>query len=886
MAGAKKLVIIDGKSVFYRGYYAMPNLSKKDGTPTGGVYGFAVMAIEVLKQMKPDYVAVAWDKPKTNIRRRTEIYPKYKANRKPAPPDFYEQVPILQELLDALHWPMYEIDDHEADDIMATFAKQAEDKGFKTVLVTSDRDVLQLVTEDVTVAALKKGLTNVEFFDPKHFTQTYQMTPDQFIDYKSLRGDPSDNIPGVAGVGEKTAKQLIADYKSLEGVYKNLDKVSETLRKKLEADKDHTDIAKQLVTLEKDVGLKLEWDKADVTKVDTIKLNTLLRELEFRTLIKQLPDNLKADVEELQLTAEASGQFDYDVKHTLIYANEDLDKLKLEPKAAGLVVHARTAGTNNTDLTHLLLSDDPKRVFVLDLSGNLDNSAVFDRLGPVLKDKKIPKIGYDIKSTIKALKHFNVELTPVGHDVKIGCFMLNSLVREQELTRLAERELGYEGPDLDDIPPMDMQSVGPKISASIWGLYNLQLTQFKQFPDMYKLATETEFPVIEVLAGMEYTGIKLDTDNLAKMSDELEGQISDIEQEIYGHANQEFNISSPQQLADVLFGTLKLPSTGIKKTKTGFSTAATELDKLRAVHPVINLITKYREFTKLKSTYVDALPKLVDATGRLHTDFDLTVAQTGRLSSHNPNLQNIPVRTEIGRRIREAFVAGEGNVFISADYSQIELRIAAVLAGDDDLIEAFNGGLDIHTRTAAQVYGVAMDDVSKNQRRDAKVINFGVLYGMSPHGLSVATGMTRDEAKDFIDRYFELRKPLLDYIDKLRKQAETEGFVQTLFGRRRPTPDVKSSNFVVREAAYRQAVNMPIQGTAADLTKMAMIKLERELGDECDMLLQIHDSILVETPEWKAKKISKEMKEIMESVHKLPVSLDVDITSGPNWGKL
>lgn len=886
MAGTKKLVVIDGKSVFYRGYYAMPNLSKSDGTPTGGVYGFAMMALDVLKKMQPDFVAVAWDKPKTNIRRRTEIYPQYKANRKPAPPDFYEQVPLLEELLEALSWPLYEIDDHEADDIMATFAKQAKSKGYETVLVTSDLDALQLVSEDVSVAALKRGLTNVELFDPKHFTDKYEMTPQQFIDYKSLRGDPSDNIPGVAGVGDKTARQLIGDYKSLKGVYEHLDDIRPALRKKLETDKDHTQIAKQLVTLDTDVEIKLDWKQADVSNVDTLKLNKLLKDFEFTNLIRQLPQNLKADAATLRQEARASGDFDYNVGQTLIYANDDLDKLSELATDESLMVHTRTAGAHHTELTHLLLSGNPGHVFVIDMTGNLSHDKLFEYIKPLLEDKKIKKIGYDIKTSIKALMHFDTALQPVGHDVLIAAFLLNPLIRHQELTKLAQDELGYEGPDLDEIPPMDMQSVAPKITAAIWGMQSKQVSALSEFKQLAELASNTEYPVIPVLARMEFRGIKLDTALLEKMSAELEGQISDIEQEIFGHADREFNVSSPQQLADVLFNGLGLPAQGIKKTKNGYSTAASELDKLRGIHPIINLITKYREYTKLKSTYVDALPKLVDEQSRLHTTFSLTVAQTGRLSSHDPNLQNIPVRTDIGRRIREAFIADEGQVFISADYSQFELRLAAVLAGDDDLIEAFNNGLDIHTRTAAQVHGVAMDDVTKHQRRDAKVINFGVLYGMSPHGLSIATGMSRDEAAAFIERYFKLRAPLVEYIEKTKQKAKEEGYVETMFGRRRPTPDVHSSNFAVREAAYRQAVNMPIQGTEADLMKMAMIKIEKELGDECDMLLQIHDSILVQAPEWKAKKIGKEMKEIMENIYDLPVSLDVDVETGSNWGEL
>ena len=380
--------------------------------------------------------------------------------------------------------------------------------------------------------------------------------------------------------------------------------------------------------------------------------------------------------------------------------------------------------------------------------------------------------------------------------------------------------------------------------------------------------------------------MQLDTKFMAEMSDRLADQIVDVEQEIYGHADQEFNISSPSQLADILFDKLGMSTTGVKKGKNGYSTAANELDKLRGQHPIIDLITKYRELSKLKNTYVDPLPELVDKNSKLHTTFATWVAPTGRLSSHDPNLQNIPIRSELGKEIRKAFVAGKGNALISADYSQFELRLAAVLAGDDELIESFNDGLDIHTRTAAQVYGCAMEDVTKDQRRDAKVINFGILYGMSPHGLSVATGMTQADAKKFIDKYFELRKPLLAYISHTRQEALDKGYVQTMFGRRRPTPDVKSSNFVAREAAYRAAINHPIQGTEADLMKLAMIELDKKLDDDCIQLLQIHDSILVEAPEVKAEKVGALMKAVMEKVYKLPVNLDVDVSIGKNWGEL
>ena len=881
----KRVVVIDGKSVFYRGYYAMPNLSLKDGTPMGGVYGFAVMALEVIKKMKPDYVTVAWDKAKTSTGRRTKLYKDYKANRKPAPADFYEQIPYLHELLDAFGWPLYEIDEHEADDIMGTFAIQAEKKGYESVLITSDHDVLQTVDGDTTVAILKKGLTNVDYYTPDRFMERYEMTPEQFIDYKSLRGDPSDNIPGVKGVGEKTAIQLIKDYKSLDGVYEHIDEIKGSLKDKLINDKDMAYLTQKLVILETDVPVKLEWEKADIKNLDVKALNQKLRQFEFRTLLRQLPEHMQLD--ESEATAETKGtggSFKSAKKASVINSLDGVKKLDLKPKS-GLVVQVRATDAFQQEPTHILLSDSADSVTTIDLT-NMQMSEVAEALKPILTDKRIPKIGYDIKTSIKAFLNVDVEPMPVGHDVRVAAFMINSLIREQSLTSLAQDMLGYEGADLDGVPPEEYAAHAANIVGAIWGLHDAQVALLKEAKKVHELAVETEFPVISVLARMEHEGISLDSTYLKKMGEELSDSISDLEQQIFGHADEEFNISSPVQLADVLFNKMQLPTQGIKKTTKSYSTAASELDKLRDKHPIINLISEFREVTKLKSTYVDTLPKQVDENNKLHTTFSLSVAPTGRLSSHDPNLQNIPVRTELGKKIRNAFVAEKGNVFVSADYSQFELRLAAVLAGDDDLIESFNEGLDIHTRTAAQVYGVAMEDVTKQQRRDAKVINFGILYGMSPHGLSVATGMDFKEAKDFIDRYFELRAPILKYLEDTKKQAKDKGFVETMFGRRRPTPDVKSSNFIVRQAAERAAINHPIQGTEADLMKMAMIELDKKLDNDSKQLLQIHDSILVECPEWKQDKVAKLMKSTMEGIYKLKVNLDVDVDVGQNWGEL
>jgi DNA polymerase-1 len=868
----KRLAIIDGKSVFYRGYFAMPNLSTKDGTPTGGVYGFATMALEVIRKLKPDYVCVAWDKPKTNIRKRLELYPEYKAGRKPPPPDFYEQIPILQELLEAFGWPLYELDDYEADDIMGTLAVQATKKDIETMLVTSDLDMLQLIDLHVNVYALKKGLSNIELFHPESFTEKYGLLPSQFLDLKALKGDSSDNIPGVPGIGEKGAIDLLKQYETLDGIYENIELVKESLRRKLVAGKDLAYLSKQLAAIWTDAPLKLDLKAVDGSKCSPEKVRKVLERLEFRTLLRTSTEIWNGDIAPRETHSLVSA------KTKIIDTAQKLEKMSIA-HAKHVVVHSRSAGKHGKNPLALIVSTGKEEVYVLDLQ-KLDATAVAKKI-----QKLPPVIGYDVKSTLKTGYSLGLEIEAIEHDVLIGAFLLNCLRREQTLSELINADLGFDS-ELENLSTEEFIERSSEIAKGIWLLYEQQVQELTRLPKVHTLAHEIEWPVIPVLARMEYEGIELDTQYLETFSVEIEDQISDLEQQIYGFADQEFNISSPSQLAEILFTKLKLPTTGIKKGKTGYSTAASELDKLRAQHPVIDLISQYREVAKLKNTYVDTLPKMVDENSRLHTTFALTVAQTGRLSSNDPNLQNIPVRTELGKRIREAFVAGKGKVLVSADYSQFELRLAAYLADDKDMIAMFNRDTDIHVATAAQVYGRDPEDVTKNMRRDAKVINFGILYGMSPHGLSVATGMTRDQAQTFIDKYFEIRKPLLKYLDGLKEKARKDGYVETLFGRRRPMPDIKSSNFVVRMAAERAAMNMPIQGTEADLMKMAMIAVDKKLDDDCKQLLQIHDSILVECPEKKAKDVAKILKDTMENIYKLPIKLTVDTSIGKTWGDL
>ncbi len=836
----KRLVVIDGKSVFYRGYYAMSHLSMKDGTPTGGVYGFTALALEIMKNLQPDYVAVAWDKAKTNIRKRREIYPEYKAGRKPAPPDFYEQIPMLQELLEAFSWPLYELDDYEADDIMGSLALQANDQDIEACLITSDLDLLQAIKPLTHVYALKKGFSNIELFHPASFAKKYGIDVHQFLDLKALKGDSSDNLPGVPGVGEKTALKLLQDYQTLDGVYNNLDELKPVLRKKLEDGKEKAYQTKEVARLWVDAPIKLDLNATNAHDVDTQKVKQLLEKFEFHSLLKQLPRHMQ-DQQEAPMEVQKE-----------IAALTEKDKKLFEGKDSFVVAKKEDTWFVSPDAEHIFYTSSNE---VRKLAGK----------------KEI--IAHDARVILHELIKENDDLPEVKHDTQIGAFMLDSLIRSQDLGELAGVNLANDN--------------GRKTIQAIWELYRNQVEQFKKLPKLANLAKNVDFKLIKTLVMMEHKGIILDVKSLQKMSKEFDVKISQIREDAYSMVGYEFNLSSPTQLAGVLFETLALPTQGIKKGKTGYSTGAKELAKLKGQHPIIEHIEKYRELTKLQNTYIDALPKLVDKNNRLHTSFKQDVAATGRLSSTDPNLQNIPIRTEMGRKIRDAFVPAKGNVFVSADYSQFELRLAAVLADDKQMIEDFNNDIDIHTKTASEVYGTALNEVTKHQRRDAKVINFGVLYGMSPHGLAAATGMTFSDAKRFIDEYFHVRASIRKYIDDTLKKARDEGYVETLFGRRRPTPDVKSSNFMVREGAKRAAANMPIQGTEADLMKMAMLEVDKKLGNLGWQVLQIHDSILIECPEKNAKKVGKILQETMENIYpKLGIKLKVDVSIGKNWGEL
>ena len=856
----KKLVIIDGKSVFYRGYYAMGNLSLEDGTPTGGVYGFASLAFEVIRKLKPDYVVVAWDKKGTSTAKRSAIYPEYKAGRKKAPDDFYEQIPLLKDFLKTLGWPLFETDGYEADDILGTLAVQANKLGVEANLITSDLDMLQLIDENTKVFAMKRGFSDIEEFDLEYFENKYGLKQSQFLDLKALQGDSSDNIPGVPGIGPKTATQLLQEFFTLEGIYENLENIKPAWRKKLEAGKDSAFMSKKIAEIFLDAPVELNFEDADIHNFNYEEVLKMLRKLEFNSLVRKIPKEMKTSSEDFETKNENQiGLFEEVLKSSEINILPEISAEKFFEKPQDLV----------------FFDFDSQKLKIL--VSNFENIAEFNfmefsKFADFFKNTKT--VFFNAKETFHKIFNAGIDLEDWGgiYDIEQLEFLLNALIRDKSLS-------GIYGEKIDE----DDSKV--RISA-MRIIFEHQQKKLEDLPRIREIAEKLDFPMSLVLFKMEKAGVEICPEIFAKMSVEFAGEISKIEKEIFEIAGQEFNVASPLQLSKVLFEDLSLPTKGIKKSKNGFSTGQKELDKLRDCSPIIEKIEQFREFSKLKNTYVDALPKLADEKNRIHSNFAQDVTTTGRLSSSNPNLQNIPIRSELGRRIREGFVAKKGNLLVSADYSQFELRLAAVLANDKPLIETFEKDLDIHTKTASEVFGIPIDEVSKEQRRVAKIINFSVLYGVGAHNLSGTIGVGFYEAKKYIEEYFNAHKPIRELMDNTLKKAQNEGFVETFFGRRRPMPDIKSSNFMIREMAKRAAQNMPIQGTEADLMKRAMLAVDEKivkagLGEQ---ILQIHDSILVEVPAENAENVAEILKQEMESVApELNVKLKVEVSIGKDW---
>ncbi len=874
----KRLVIIDGKSVFYRGYYAMGALSTSDGAPTGGIYGFAAIAMEIVRQLEPTKVVVAWDS-KSSCRKRKEIFAEYKAGRVKSGEDFYAQIPMLEELIRALGWAFVECEDYEADDIIGTLALQADEETtlarssalagarlahrtqstarsdapaalnsvatdvsrddqpheWETFIVSSDLDMLQIVDENTRMYRILKGFSKLEEMDVAAVEEKYGIKKWQFLDLKALKGDASDNIPGVPGIGEKTAAKLLAEFQTLEGIYENLDKIGAATRKKLENGRESAFMSQKLARIMTDAPVELA--KLPDLVVDRERIRKEFEKLEFRSLARKF----------LAATDGAKKSSKKAADLGLFRENAGISAKSGRKKAARAPQRGLEEG-EKSEVGHTAMAAG---------QGTYSQQTL-----EVVHETGAGKL---ISWNVKDLMHKNETVAKEVlegkefWDLGQGRFLLNPLARNVE-----------HGEEMAE--------------------FAAQQREFEERPELYKIFVQFDLPLIPVLYKMEECGMLIDRAYFSRLKEEFSAEVRGLEGQIWQLAGRQFNINSPVQLGEVLFKDLALPTKGIKKTVRGFSTGVKELDKLEGKHEIVGKIKEYRESAKLLSTYIAPLPELADKNGRVHTTFNQDVTATGRLSSTNPNLQNIPVRTEVGKRIREGFIAPEGKVLVSADYSQFELRLAAVLAKDEALIEDFNAGVDIHTKTAAEAFGVPITEVTKMQRRAAKVINFGVLYGMSVRGLAQAAGMSFTEAKEFIERYFEVRKPIKEYLEKLLDMAREQGYVETVFGRRRPTPDVKSSNFIVRSGAERAAQNMPIQGTEADLMKRAMIRVDKALADElpeAKMIMQVHDSLMVECPKKDAEKVSEILRREMEGVApELKVRLVVDVKVGGDWGQV
>ncbi|MBQ3452823.1 hypothetical protein IJG28_01290 [Candidatus Saccharibacteria bacterium] len=808
----KRLVLIDGKSVFYRGYYAMGALSLPDGTPTGGVYGFAAIAMEIVQKINPTKVVVAWDS-KTSTAKRRAIYEDYKAGRIKPGEDFYVQIPLLRELVTDLGWDFVELDAYEADDIIGTLSYQADMAGdWETFIISSDLDMLQIVDNNTHMWRILKGFTNIEKINVPELEAKFGIKKSQFLDFKALKGDASDNIPGVPGIGEKTAAKLLNDYKDLDGVYAHLNQITGSTKTKLENGKASAYMSRDLARIMFDAPVKLATLPDFVFDHD--RTISGLKKLAFNSLIRKIEKD----------------------KNRLGEESNDSSKSGDNAFEEPLRGRRATGATEARD-------DGPEGAF----------------RKSIIPDFESLIVSWNIKSLMHSDKNI-ADAILNGEpfwDLGQAAFLLNPLAREEPHLTVPEEE------------------------------YKLQIAEFAKSSALYNIYQNFDLPLIPILYKMETSGMAIDRDYFATLQKEYTSEVTRLEQEVCDLAGREFNLNSPIQLSEVLFTELRLPTKGIKKTTRSYSTGAKELDKLRDSHPIIKKIIEYREAAKLLNTYIIPLPNLIGPDGRIHTTFTQNVTATGRLSSKDPNLQNIPVRTDAGKRIRQGFVAPEGKILVSADYSQFELRLAAVLSGDQALIDDFNHGVDIHTKTASEAFGVPMEQVTKDQRRAAKVINFGIIYGMSVKGLAEAAKMPIDEAKRFIDNYFILRAPIKKQLEAYLQSAKTKGYVETYYGRRRPTPDVKSPNHVIRQAAERAAENMPIQGTEADLMKRAMIAVDAKLPAGATLVMQVHDSLIVECDKSLASKVADLLKTEMESVApELNIKLAVEVTSGSNWGEL
>ncbi|HHW13750.1 MAG TPA: DNA polymerase I [Firmicutes bacterium] len=909
------MAVLDGSSLLHRAYYALPHLTSPEGVVTNAVYGFTMMLLRLLEEERPERVVVAFDRPTPTFRHQE--FDRYKATRKPMPDDLRPQGPLCEEVLAAFGIPVVALEGYEADDLLGTLACRAASAGLTTLIVTGDRDALQLVSESIRVMLTKKGITETAVYDPARVKEEYGITPAQFVDVKGLMGDTSDNIPGVPGIGEKTALRLIQEYGGLEQVLAQAAAIGGRTGKLLETYADQARLSRRLAAIECEAPLALRPEEIPGPQPDWERLRALFTSLGFRNLLKKLPaPGAVADRTGETAASPAQGSlFATEAQATEEAPHLEWAWLTTPEELEGAV--AELAGLAEFGLAALVESPQPwrrtlqalalaspERVWCLRLAG--EGSAApgswtlaeaAGLLRPLFAGEKPRRVGHDLKALSLALgaqgENPLYAVRPTDFDVMLASYLLDPTRGSHSPEEVAFNHLGRALPERPKPPKgeraaEEWQAAGLYLAAQASANLALgpRLAAQLEEAGQTRLFAEVEMALVPVLAAMERRGVAVDTGRLAALGAELELRSERLAAEIYREAGEEFNLNSPRQLAAVLFEKLKLP-TG-KRTKTGYSTSAEVLEELAMDHPIARLLLDYRQLVKLKTTYVDTLPGLIDpATGRVHTTFNQAVTATGRLSSTNPNLQNIPVRTEEGGKIREAFMAGgEGTVLLSADYSQIELRVMAHLSGDPILTEAFCSGEDIHTRTAAELFGLRPEEVTPEMRSGAKAINFGIIYGISSFGLARGTKISREEAQRFIAAYFARYARVKQYLDEVVASAREKGYVTTLLNRRRFLPDLHSRNYALRSFAERTAMNTPIQGTAADIIKLAMIACERELAERglrTRMLLQVHDELVFEGPEEEVPVVARLVREAMEGAVSLRVPLVVDVEVGRNW---
>jgi len=868
-------MLIDGHSLLHRAFYALPTMTSSTGEHTNAVYGFATMLMKVLSDEQPDYIVVAFDKETPTFRH--EQYADYKAHRPKMADELRSQIPLVKELVQAFNIPICELDGYEADDIIGTLARQAETENLFTVIVTGDKDALQLVSPDVQVLITLRGITNMDRYDEELVKQKLGITPPQVVDLKALMGDKSDNIPGVVGIGEKTALNLLATYETVDNVLAHADEIAGKVGERIRTHADDARLSWQLARIDTNVPIKVDWPEFQLQKPDAHSLAQLCTKLEMRGLLTQIHKRYHADVQAVAQQA--------------LLPVDDVRPLQLQQVQRE---SWQTAIDNLSDPLTVLAAFDEKdaqhlRPVMVSVAGGEQmvyaDGGCFDLYCRLLQGTR-PLRSHDLKTQLVAVGQRSDDIS--ANVKQVDDLMLMSYLCHPEQGDHSLADLAIKC-GIGVLPPMDAAAPDPAslaIRHQVLQAAAPALTTKLKENDLQKLYCEVELPLTRVLARMELAGITIDPECLATMSQEMANDIERLTESIYELANEEFNINSPKQLADVLFNKLGLPVK--KSTKTGPSTSADVLEELAMEHEVAQQVIDYRQLMKLKGTYVDALPALINkSTGRLHTTFNQAVTATGRLSSTNPNLQNIPVRTALGRQIRRAFLPGKPDwMLLSADYSQIELRVLAHLSGDENLITAFRAGADIHTKTASEVFEVDPEKVTSEMRSAAKAINFGIVYGISSFGLAKGTGLTRQAAQSYIDNYFRRYAGVKRYMEETVAIARSQGYVTTVLDRRRYLPDLHSRKWPQRSFAERTAMNTPIQGSAADIIKLAMLRVESKLNEaglQSQMLLQVHDELVLEVPQSELMATAKIIRTAMEGAYKLVVPLSVSIGAGPNW---